>query len=123
MNVNRTSVTNFSSPGGLENHSGTWVTAETFYIMAGDNLHPQNTGQLLLQLTLSSVGHFLVALSSSTSSSEAISSCYTAGRDPLCFIVKYTVSVSNSYNACQCSVTVSSTYDGVLTRNFRAKLN
>ena len=120
MNVNRTSVTNLSSPGGLVNHSGTWVTAETFYIMAGDNLHPQNTGQLLLQLTLSSVGHFLVALASSTSSSEAISSCYTAGRDPL---VKDTVSVSNSYNVCQCSVTVSSTYDGVLTRNFRAKLN
>jgi len=100
MNVHCTSDTNLSSPGGLINHNSTWVTTEAFRIMAGDSLPPQSTGHLLLQLTLSSVGHFLVALASSTSSSEAISSCYTAGRDPPCFIVKDTVSVSNSYNVC-----------------------
>ena len=79
-----------------DNHrTSTWVTAETFRIMAGDSVPPRNTGQLLLQLTMSSKGHFLVALSDSVNGSDAFSSCYTAGRDPPCFVVKNTVSLSN----------------------------
>ena len=59
---------------------------------------------MLRQLIKSLVGYFLVALASSTR------------RDPPCFTVKDTVSLSSLYTVCQCAVNVSSS---VLTRNVR----